>query len=180
LKREEFEARKMAAENARLAKERNAGKVKLASAGRDLSSFPLLKALADREELVRSGKLSTIIFIRDRNRRNQEVSGYIDYAHRLKTEDWGPYFDRKKKLMPRPSDLSFYNWDSLTTTSNGTPNFQVICDQGAAGILFKSKRDRKIISVAPESDPGDTSHRVVIKTPEFLQVVLWDHVTRRR
>lgn len=36
-----------------------------------------------------------------------------------------PYFDRKKKLMPKPSDLSFYNWETQTSTANATPNFQV-------------------------------------------------------
>lgn len=42
-----------------------------------------------REELVRNGKLSTIIFIRDViDKKGHEVSGYIDYGHRLKTEDF--------------------------------------------------------------------------------------------
>jgi hypothetical protein len=179
LKRAEFDARKKAAENARLAKERNAGKIRLASQGRDLNGYPLLRALADREELVRAGKLTTIVFVRDRNRNGQEISGYIDYAHRLRTENFEPYFDRKKKLVPRPSDLSFYNWETHTSTSNGTPNFQVIADN-EAGLLFKNKRDRKIINVDPKADPGDNSHRVAIQTAEYTQVVIWDHVTRRK
>jgi hypothetical protein len=53
------------------------------------------------------------------------VSAYIDYAQRLKTEDLEPVFDCKKKLLPRPSDLSLYNWETQTSTSNATPNFQV-------------------------------------------------------
>jgi hypothetical protein len=53
------------------------------------------QALASREELVRTGKMTTIIFIRDRNNNDQEISGYIDYAQRLRTEEFGPYFDRK-------------------------------------------------------------------------------------
>lgn len=36
-----------------------------------------------------------------------------------------PYFERKKRLMPRPTDLSFYNWETQMSTSNPTPNFQV-------------------------------------------------------
>jgi hypothetical protein len=56
-----------------------------------------------------------------------QVSAYIDYAQRLKTEDLEPVFDCKKKLLPRPSDLSFYNWETQTSTSNATPNFQVFC-----------------------------------------------------
>mmetsp|Transcript_5310 Transcript_5310/g.13424 ORF Transcript_5310/g.13424 Transcript_5310/m.13424 type:complete len:236 (+) Transcript_5310:222-929(+) len=178
LKREEFEARKKAAEEAKASKLRNAPK-KLASADKDLSHFPFLHNLAEREDLVRNGKLTSIIFIRDKNSKGQEVSGYIDYAHRLKTENFEPYFERKKKLMPRPSDLSYYNWETQHSTSNSTPNFQVIADN-EAGLLFKNKRDRKVINVDPKSLPGDNSRRIEIKTHEYLQVVLYDHVTRRK
>merc|ERR1712150_157803 len=81
LKREEFEARKQAAEASRLSK-RSQQKT-LASSGKDLKD-PFLKALAQREEANRSGKMTSIIFIRDKNARGQEISGYIDFAHRLK------------------------------------------------------------------------------------------------
>lgn len=40
------------------------------------------KALQQREESVRNGKLTSIVFIRDKNAKGQEVSGYIDYGHR--------------------------------------------------------------------------------------------------
>ena len=104
LKREEFEARKQA----ELANDsQKASEVKqLASANCDLSEYPFLHALAIREELVRAGKLTSIIFIRDVTASKQEVSGYIDYAHRLKTENFEPYFQRKKKLMPKVGDLN--------------------------------------------------------------------------
>mmetsp|Transcript_4681 Transcript_4681/g.7260 ORF Transcript_4681/g.7260 Transcript_4681/m.7260 type:complete len:233 (+) Transcript_4681:162-860(+) len=177
LKREEFEARKKAAENARLSKLRTTPK-QLASFGKDLTGYPFLQALADREKMVRNGKLTTIIFIRDRNHKGQEVSGYIDYAHRLKTEPFEPYFERKKRLMPKPSDLSFYNWETQTSTSNASPNFQVIADS-EAGLLFKNKRDRKVINVDPKASPGDNSRRQEIKTHEYIQCVLYDHVGRR-
>ena len=111
----------------------------------------------------------TIIFIRDKNHKGQEVSGYIDYAHRLKTENFEPYFERKHKLMPKPSDLSFYNWETQTSTSNATQNFQVIADN-EAGLLFKNKRDRKVINVDPKSRPGDNSRRIELQTHEYIQV----------
>ena len=168
LKREEFEARKRAAEQARMNKLRAAPKA-LASASKDLSGFPFLASLAEREEMVRNGKLTTIIFIRDKNHKGQEVSGYIDYAHRLKTENFEPYFERKHKLMPKPSDLSFYNWETQTSTSNATQNFQVIADN-EAGLLFKNKRDRKVINVDPKSRPGDNSRRIELQTHEYIQV----------
>lgn len=49
--------------------------------------------------------LQSIIFIRDHNTVGQEVSGYIDYAHRLNTCDFDQIFSGKKKLMPGHSDL---------------------------------------------------------------------------
>lgn len=46
---------------------------KLASAGKQVDDCPLLHALKEREEAVRNGKLTTIVFIRDRNAKGQEV-----------------------------------------------------------------------------------------------------------
>jgi len=128
---------------------------------------------------VRSGKLTTIVFIRDRNSKGQEVSGYIDFAHRLKTENLEPVFEGRRRLVPKPTDLSFYNWETQTSTSNPTPSFQVIADN-LVGLLFKNKRDRKVINVDPNSRAGDNSTRTELETDEYMQVVLFDHVTRRR
>jgi hypothetical protein len=57
--------------------------------------------------------------------------------------------------------------------------YQVIADS-AQGLLFKNKRDRKIVNVNPESDPGDNSTRIELETTEYVQVVFYDHSTRRR
>merc|ERR1719164_319705 len=146
----------------------------LASASKDVTGFPFLASLANREELVRNGKLTTIVFLRDRNGKGQEVSGYVDYAHRLKAENFEPYFEGRKKLMPKPTDLSYYNWETQTSTSNSTPNFQVIADS-ETGLLFKNKRDRKVINVDPKQPPGDNSTRTEVRTDEYLQVVIYDH-----
>nr|XP_054364853.1 cilia- and flagella-associated protein 299 [Mirounga angustirostris] len=146
VKREDFEARKAAIEIARLA-ERTQKKT-LTSAGKDLQDN-FLKALAVREEDNRNGKVSTVIFIRDRNSHGQEISGYIDYAHKLKIEDFEVYFSGKKRLLPKPADMSFYNWDSHIAVWNSTPNYQVIADN-PEGLLFKYKRDRKILNVDPK------------------------------
>ncbi|XDB51535.1 PREDICTED: uncharacterized protein C4orf22 homolog isoform X3 [Capra hircus] len=174
VKREDFEARKAAIEIARLA-ERTQKKT-LTSAGKDLHDN-FLKALAAREEDNRSGK--SVIFIRDKNSHGQEVSGYIDYAHRLKTEDFEVYFSGKKRLLPRPTDMSFYNWDSHIAVWNSTPNYQVIADN-PEGLLFKYKRDRKILNVDPKAQPGDNSTRSPIVTELYTQAVIFDHVSRRK
>ena len=56
---------------------------------------------------------------------------------------------------------------------------QVIADN-ESGLLFKNKRDRKVINVDPRAKPGDNSTRTELKTEEYMQVVIYDHVTRRR
>ena len=82
-------------------------------------------------------------------------------------------------MLPKPSDLSFYNWETQTSTSSPTPNFQVIADS-EVGLLFKNKRDRKLVNVYPNAPPSDNTTRTEIETDEYLQVVLYDHITRRR
>ncbi|XP_065910109.1 cilia- and flagella-associated protein 299-like isoform X1 [Dysidea avara] len=196
LKRDEFEQRKQIAEASKLS--RREQKTVLASAGKDLKGSVFLEALAEREEANRSGKMTvrvyhcvtmcitccahkqTILFIRDRNSKGQEISGYIDYAHRLKSEDFEPYFTGRRKLLPRHTDLSFYNWETNLASSTHSPNYQVISDN-SAGLLFKNKRDRKIVNVDPKAPtPGDNTSRQAIPTTKYLQVVIFDHVTRRK
>ncbi|XP_068127241.1 cilia- and flagella-associated protein 299 [Hyperolius riggenbachi] len=176
LKREEFEARKAAAEASRLS-QKTQQKI-LSSAGKELKDN-FLKALALREEANRNGKMTSIIFIRDKNSHGQELSGYIDFAHRLKTEDFEAYFSGKKKLLPRPTDLSFYNWETHVSTSNASPNYQVIAEN-SSGLLFKNKRDRKILNVDPKASPGDNSSRTPIQSDLYIQAVIYDHITRRK
>ena len=45
--------------------------------------------------------------------------------------------------------VSFFNWETQTSASNPTPNYQVIAEN-ATGLLFKNKRDRKILNVDPK------------------------------
>lgn len=56
---------------------------------------------------------------------------------------------------------------------------QVIADS-VQGILFKNKRDRKLINVNPDEPPGDNTTRTELVTHEYVQVVFYDHTTRRR
>lgn len=177
LRREDFEARKKMLNEK--SNQKSIVPKQLTSGSRDYSDFPFLQALASREEYVRTGKLTTIIFLRDFNLKGQEVSGYIDLAHRMRIEDFIPIFDGRKKLLPKPSDLSYYNWETQLSTSNSTPHYQVVADS-AQGLLFKNKRDRKIVNVNPEMSPGDNTTRTELITTEYVQVVLYDHSARRR
>ena len=38
------------------------------------------------------------------------------------------------------------------------------------GLMFKNKRDRKVINVDPRAKPGDNSTRLEVVTNEYLQV----------
>ncbi|XP_060762642.1 cilia- and flagella-associated protein 299 [Neoarius graeffei] len=195
-KREEFESRKAAAQASRLSKrsEQNCHRLRgksprgrrsnvkyslniclrtLASAGKELKDN-FLRALAEREEANRSGKNHSIIFIRDHSACGQEISGYIDYAHRLKCEDFEPYFSGKKRLLPRPTDLSFYNWKTNEVASSDSANYQVITDKQTA-VLFKNKKDRNIVNVDPQASPCEHSPRIPIKSDLYLHVVIFDH-----
>lgn len=177
ISREEFENMKKTAEGGQTKRKKSMETV--CSAGKRFDDSPFLYALAKREELVRNGKLSTIIFIRDIVK-GHEVSGYIDYGHRLKSEDFEEYFSGRKKLTPRRSDLSYYNWKTHTLYYNNSATFQVLADN-EMGLLFKHKRDRKTINVDPRAGtPGDNSNRTVLKTDEYTQVTIYDHVTRRK
>jgi hypothetical protein len=75
LKRDEFTQRKKL-ERHRHLQRATVPKV-LTSSGKDLKGYPFLQALANREELVRNGKLTSIIFLRDRNSKGQEVSFWV-------------------------------------------------------------------------------------------------------
>ena len=163
LKKDEFDAKKRELDESNKKKTSRKPKSLSSSVRSNYAHCPFLAALAEREENVRNGKLTSMIFIRHTNpRTNQEISGYIDYAHRLKQEeDFTPYFRGDKKLYPRQSDLSYYNWATQTSTSNSTPNFQVKADN-PAGLLFKNRRDRKIINVDPRAPSGDNTVRTPI------------------
>ena len=86
----------------------------------------MLQAIAQREEFIRSGTLACILFVRALNNKRQEVSGFIDLGHKLRTEPMGPYFQGIRKILPKPTDLSYYNWETQAASSNSSPNFQVI------------------------------------------------------
>lgn len=138
-----------------------------------------MQELQRREEAVRNGKLATIVFVRDYNAKRQEISGYIDYGAHLAAGTMDAVFARTARLLPRPTDLSYYNWDSHASSSRASANFHVLADS-AAGLVFQNTKDRKTLCVDPAAPLGDNSTRTNLATDEYLQVVIYDHVTRRR
>ncbi|CAM9919710.1 unnamed protein product, partial [Sphacelaria rigidula] len=57
--------------------------------------------------------------------------------------------------------------------------YPVIADS-EAGLLFKNKRDRKVVKVNPKASLGDNTTRTEIRTPAYRQVVIYDHMTHRK
>ncbi|CAG2059642.1 unnamed protein product [Timema podura] len=85
----------------------------------------LLKELALRERPNRVGLLATIIFLRDFTRIGHEISCYIDFAERLKTENWLPIFEGRHRIWPRPTDLGYYHWKTGKNNCNSSGNYKV-------------------------------------------------------
>ena len=88
-----------------------------------------------------------------------EISGYIDLADRLKNENFKKYFEGKALLLPKPSDLSFFNWTTKVPLANDSPNFKTDASNGSQGLLFRNKRDRKVINVDPNYKNEDNTTR---------------------
>ncbi|KAH0574106.1 hypothetical protein SS50377_24051 [Spironucleus salmonicida] len=178
LKRDEFESAKREI-NSQKQRGQSYQTTNFASDGANVDEFPFLFALKQREQLVKEGKLAVIVFLRDKNHSGQEISGYIDYGQRLKNEDCRGYFLRQKKLLPKSTDLSFYNWDTQFVSSMASENFELMADN-EAGFLFKCRRDRKVINVNPGAVLDEKSVRHVIDTHEYVHCVIYDHVLRRK
>lgn len=53
-------------------------------------------------------------------------------------------------------------------------------DNGVSGLVFKCKRDRKVVRVDPWKDYGDSTKRTIIESPEYEQIVVYDHLIRRK
>ncbi|CAF3132456.1 unnamed protein product [Rotaria socialis] len=172
LSRKDFQERKYHAEL--ILQSRRQGPISIISDSLTVIE-PFAQALASREEANRTTRLLTIIFIRDRNNVGHEISGYIDYASRLKLDDFTQFFIGQNKLVPLTTDLSFYNWDTHMSTSNDSNNFHLLPDVN--GIRFRCQHDRKIVHVDPESkNYGDGTTRTCVNTDGYLQIILYVNI----
>ena len=123
-----------------------------------------LDQLQERESEVRNGRKSTIIFIRYKDKKGKETSAYIDYRERLKNDEMEGVFKEGRPLLPKPTDLSYYNWTLQKVNSQDSTFFRV--DAGPKERLsFKNSTDRKIINVDLEyieKHPGLDVKRIPI------------------
>ena len=105
-----------------------------------------LDQLQERENEVRNGRKSTIIFIRYKDKKGKETSAYIDFRERLKNDEMEGVFKEGRPLIPKSTDLSYYNWNLQKVASTDSTFFRV--DAGPKERLsFKNNTDRKIINV---------------------------------
>ncbi|KAL2740626.1 cilia- and flagella-associated protein 299-like, partial [Vespula squamosa] len=136
---------------------------------------PVMQELAIRERSNRLHVLSTIIFVRHNPRLQVEVSGYIDFNERLKAEDWQPYFEGKRKLWPKITDLAYYHWKVGKMQVNVSSNYEPVIDS-KHGLLLKNIHDRKYINVDPKAvTPGVDTTRIRIYSDAYKHVILYDH-----
>jgi hypothetical protein len=96
---------------------KRSAQVPLTNVGCDLSASPLMQKLAEIEDEVRNGQKTALIFLRATNSSGQEVSAHIDYTDRLRSEDWRNYFQGRRLLRPKTTDMSFYNWKTRPFTA---------------------------------------------------------------
>ena len=134
-----------------------------------------LELLQERENDVRNGIKFTIIFIRYKDKKGRETSAYIDYRERLKEDEMEAVFKEGVPLMPKSTDLSYYNWNIQRINSLDSTFFRV--DAGPKERLcFKNNTDRKVINVDLEyieSHPGLYVKRipVIIKNENKNEII---------
>ena len=137
-----------------------------------------LAQLKQREKDIQSGQKSTIIFVRYKDKKGVETSAYIDFRERLKDEEeMNGIFKEGRPLLPKPTDLSYYNWTLQKVNSTDSNFFRV--DAGPKERLsFKNNTNRKIINVDLEyleAHPGLDIKRIPIinnnrdGTKDFIQ-----------
>lgn len=116
------------------------------SQGKTYSPDSLLYELQQREVDVKNARKSTIIFIRYKESKYKETSAYIDFRERLRSSDMEDFFNEKKDLIPKITDLSYYNWNNQTAKSTDSTYFRVDA-AGKEKLSFKNNTDRKVIHV---------------------------------
>lgn len=131
--------------------------------------------------------MQTIIFIVARQASGFDISGYIDYAASLRSyyldlrgsTNWRRIFDGSEKLRPKPTDLSFYDWQKKIFSYNDSENYHV-CQAGQS-LSFTHRGDHKIIQ--PDIKPGASLgnvKRITIDFSNLGSLVLYDHIVRKK
>lgn len=151
---------------------------------KDTSSLPLqvdnvtcnfLKEILKRLDAVRNEIIACIVFIRCDNEKNQEISGYIDLSQRLSNnEETQLLFTKKLYCQPKTSDLSFFNWSTMSCSHNNTKMFTVISDKKPC-LMFMCNIDNFILYMNKKRCIDSGIIRQSISTQDYSQVVIYEH-----
>jgi hypothetical protein len=171
LTQHEFVAKKnaiMASQRHRLRRTRAVARQKAYNTG----DSPFLAAIAARDAALGSGSMVCILYLLARNRKGQEVSGYIDLGERLFDTDYSKLFSGDSILLPTRKDLSYYNWATRQAHQQSeSSNFQFVPN---AQLSFLVKADQSILnlnskpSTVLEFESGDS----------YIEAAFFDHHTK--
>ncbi|TWW60855.1 hypothetical protein D4764_05G0009450 [Takifugu flavidus] len=73
--------------------------------------------------------------------------------------------------------MCFYNWETHVSSSNPSPNFEVIY-KACHGLLFMSRNSGKILDVDPWAEPVADPRRTLIHSDLYLHIIIYDHDVR--
>mmetsp|Transcript_11963 Transcript_11963/g.17698 ORF Transcript_11963/g.17698 Transcript_11963/m.17698 type:complete len:238 (-) Transcript_11963:395-1108(-) len=139
---------------------------------RDFSEDSVLLSMAEREDMIRKGVSTPIIFLRSINANGHEVSAYIDVTQRMKEANFDQYFTKKKRFLPKHGDLSYYNWQTGVHVNTHSAHFEVISSSDR--LFFKSKVNGKVISVDPRVDASENVNGKELISHDESHAVIFD------
>ncbi|KAH8377641.1 hypothetical protein KR093_006401, partial [Drosophila rubida] len=159
-------------------------KVRVGSAYLVKGNDPGLLALSERERPNLLKKLSTIIFISVRMPSGFDMSSYMDYEMNLRhfeldvrgAPNWTKIFEGSQKLLPKSSDLSYYDMQKKLVTHNDSDNYHSLAMGNS--LVFLHRGDHKII-VPDGKGASNTFKKVMIFSPSLGSIILYDHIVRK-
>lgn len=139
-----------------------------------IAAEPFFAALAAREEQLLDERLSTVLFLRavlQVKDKQVETSAYIDLADRLTHENFADYYSGRRLLLPKPTDLSYYNWLTNRCQFNESASFRPVTDP-TQPLSFLHRKSRKTLELKEgvKVDSGINAYR---------QAIFYDHQTLR-
>ncbi|XP_023170758.2 cilia- and flagella-associated protein 299 [Drosophila hydei] len=150
---------------------------------------PVLRQFAARELKLLKKQISTIVFLIMRSKKGLNISGYIDLEQSMRESrfkdsehyvNWPAIFEGKAKLMPRPNNLSYFDWHLNKMYCTDSDNYSVVTS-GAHSLLMKHRGDHKIICVNAECFCSfhRNAERNVYSSDIYGDCLFFDHIVRR-
>ena len=133
--------------------------------------------------------MQTIIFLTHRFKSGFERSAYIDFEDSLRVAndpqnkhgtDWAGVFSERCMLLPKPWDLSYFDWHTKQIRYNHTDNYIVMNDH-ERGLIFMHKGDHKHICVDKSvAEFSKNCTRSMYYSKRYGYVTFLDHIIRKK